>query len=136
MQKPPFPYSYSAKIAGVVIIILSIISFFFRYYEDGTFELNQLATGSSWGFLFIFFSKEKTDDEMIQSLKFKALTWSIIITFSLTCVYNYLFLYWWSKREHNISLSVSAFQFFALMLIIATARFYYLKSQVILNEEK
>jgi hypothetical protein len=136
MQQTPFPYAYSAKIAGVVITILSIISFFSTYYENGTFDLNQLATGTSWGFVFIFFSKEKTDDEMLQSLKFKALTWSIIITFSFTCVFNYLFLYWWFKREHNIPLSVSAFQFFALMLIIATARFYYLKRLVTLNVEE
>lgn len=136
MKQTPFPYSYSAKIAGGVIIIASIISFFSTYYEKGTFDLNQLATGTSWGFLFIFFSKEKTDDEMVQSLKFKALTWSIIISFSFTNVYNYLFLYWWFKREHNITLSISAFQFFALMLIIATARFYYLKRQVTLNEEE
>ncbi len=136
MKQNSFPYSYWTKTFGVVIIIASFISFFSKYYENRIFDLNQLAVGFSWGFVIIFFSREKMDDELIQSLKFQALTWAIIVSFSFTNVYNLLFLNWRFQRAHDITISISAFQFFALMLIIATARFYYLKRQVTLNEEE
>ncbi len=73
---------------------------------------------------------------MIQSLKFKALTWAIMVSFSFTTIYNYLFLNWRYEREHDKTLLISAYEFFASMLIIATARFYYLKRQATLNKEE
>lgn len=112
---------------GVLIIIAGVISFFLQHYKKGVFDFNELAVGLSWGFVFIFFSKEKTDDEMIRSLKFKALAVAVIIAFSITHLYNYLFLNWRLKREDDIILSISAYQFLALTLMIATAYFYYLK---------
>jgi hypothetical protein len=136
MKQTSFPYSYAAKIFAVLIIVCGIISSSLKYYEKGIFDLNELSMNFSWGFLFIFFSKEKTDDEMIESLKFKALTWSIFVTFSFASIYNYLFLNWRYEREHDRTLSISAYLFFSLMLIIATARFYYLKRQATLNKEE
>ncbi len=129
MQKSPFPYSYWTKILGVIIIIAGVISFFQQYHKKGIFDLNELAIGLSWGFVFIFFSKEKTDDEMTHGLKFRALTWAIIIAFSITHLFNYLFLNWRFERRHDMILSVSAYQFLALTLIIATVSFHYLKHQ-------
>ncbi|MGI8634638.1 MAG: hypothetical protein ACR2KZ_04470 [Segetibacter sp.] len=120
----------------MVIIVFGIISSSLKYYEKGIFDLNELSMNFSWGFLFIFFSKEKTDDEMIESLKFKALTWSIFVTFSFASIYNYLFLNWRYEREHDRTFPISAYLFFASMLIIATARFYYLKRQATLIEEE
>ena len=135
MEQNSFPYSYWTKILGFMIIIAGIINFFLKYHKKGIFDLNELAIGFSWGFVFIFFSKEKSDDEMIQGLKFKALTRAIIVTFFITHLYNYLFLNWRFKREHDIILSISAYQFLALTLIIATGSFYYLKHQAMSNEE-
>ena len=136
MRKSSFPYSYWTKILGVVIIVAGVISFFLRYHKRGIFDLNELAIGLSWGFVFIFFSKEKTDDEMIHGLKFRALTWAIIVAFSITHLFNYLFLNWRFERERGMILSVSAYQFLALTLIIATVSFHYLKHQATSNEEQ
>jgi hypothetical protein len=125
-----FPYSYWAKVLGILILGLGIFIFFQRYIRSGVFDLNELAIGFSFGFLFIFFSKEKTDDEMIHDLKFKALARSVIIVFSLTHLYNYVFLNWRFKRENGVILSISAYQFLALTLVFATVLFYFLKHQV------
>ncbi|MGN7721214.1 hypothetical protein [Chitinophaga sp. 22620] len=136
MTQNPFPYSHWAKILGILIIAAGIISFFLQHHKKGVFDFNELAAGLSWGLVFIFFSKEKTDDEMIRSLKFKALARAIIVAFPITHLYNYLFLNWRLKREHDIILSISAYQFLALTLMIATAYFYYLKHQETLNGEE
>lgn len=136
MKQNSFPYGYWTKILGVVIIAAGIISYFLQYYKNGAFDLNELAVGLSWGFVFIFFSKEKTDDEMIQGLKFRSLSKAIIIAFSITQLYNYFFLNLSFKREHDNILSISAYQFLALTLIIATANFHYLKSRSAINEEE
>lgn len=136
MSRNSFPYSYWTKILGVLIIITGIISFFMQYHKKGVYDFNELAIGLSWGFVFIFFSKERTDDEMIRSLKFKALAMAVIVAFSITHLYNYLFLNWRLVREKDIILSISAYQFLALTLMIATGYFYYLKYQITLNEEE
>ena len=136
MKQSPFPYSYWAKILGVLIIIAGIASFFLKYFRKGIFDVNELAIGFSWGLVFCFFSKEKTNDEMIESLKFKALTRAIIVAFFITHLYNYLFLNWRFKREADIILSTYAYQFLALTLIFATGYFYYLKHQSTVNEEE
>jgi len=133
MKTTTFPYAYWTKLLGLLIIIAGITSFFLQYQKKGVFDLNELALGFSWGFIFIFFSKEKTDDEMIHGLKFKALTRAVVVAFFITHLYNYLFLNWRFNREHDLILSISAYQFLALTLIIATAIFYYLKHQATLN---
>ena len=117
----------------MLIVAAGIVSFFLQHHKKGVYDFNELAVGLSWGFVFIFFSREKTDDEMIRSLKFKALTWAIIAAFSITHLYNYVFLNWRLVRERDMILSVSAYQFVALMLMIATGYFYYLKYRVTLN---
>lgn len=133
MKHNPFPYSYWTKILGLLIIIAGAISFFQQYHKKGIFDINVLAIGLSWGLVFIFFSKERTDDEMIHGLKFKALTRAIIVAVSITQLYNYFFLNWRFKRENDIILSISAYQFLALTLIIATISFHYLKYKATLN---
>lgn len=133
MRQNPFPYSYWTKILGVAIIIAGILSFFLQHHKKGVYDFNELAVGLSWGLVFIFFSREKTDDEMVRSLKFKALAIAIIVAFSITHLYNYLFLNWRLERPDDIILSISAYQFLALTLMIATGYFYYLKRQTTLN---
>lgn len=134
MSRNSFPYSYWTKILGILIIIAGIISFFLQHHKKGMYDFNELAVGLSWGFVFIFFSKEKTDDEMVRSLKFKALAIAVIVAFSITHLYNYVFLNWRFERGKDVILSISAYQFLALTLMIATAYFYYLKYQMTLNE--
>src|SRR5688500_10896568 len=100
MKHNSFPYSYWAKILGLVIIAAGVISFFQQYQRKGIFDFNELGVGFSWGLIFIFFSKEKTDDEMVQALKFKALARAVIVAFFITHLYNYLFLNWDFTRAH------------------------------------
>ena len=133
MRQNPFPYSYWTKILGLAIIIAGIVSFFLQHHKKGVYDFNELAVGLSWGLVFIFFSRERTDDEMVRSLKFKALAIAIIVAFSITHLYNYLFLNWRLERPDDIILSISAYQFLALTLMIATGYFYYLKRQATLN---
>ncbi|WP_119079919.1 hypothetical protein [Chitinophaga alhagiae] len=134
MSQNPFPYAYWAKILGVLLILAGIFSFFQQHYKKGVYDLNELAVGLSWGLVFIFFSKERTDDEMVRSLKFKALAVAVIVSFSLTHLYNYVFLNWRLERGHDVILSISAYQFLAITLLIATGYFYYLKRQITFNE--
>ncbi|HZH96635.1 MAG TPA: hypothetical protein VEY06_12150 [Flavisolibacter sp.] len=136
MKRNSFPYSYWTKFLGLLVIIAGVVSFFLQYQKKGIFDFNELAVGLSWGFIFIFFSRERTDDEMIQGLKFRALTWAVIAAFSITHLYNYLFLNWRFKRGHDIILSISAYQFLALTLFIATVSFHWLKYQATLIEEE
>ncbi|MEO6547752.1 MAG: hypothetical protein ABIN94_07115 [Ferruginibacter sp.] len=136
MKQNAFPYSYWTKILGLIIIIAGMVSFFVQYSKKGIFDSNELAIGFSWGLIFIFFSKEKTDDEMIHGLKFKALANALIIAFFITHLYNYLFLNWRFKPGHDLILSISAYQFMALALIIATGSFYYLKHQATTNNDE
>lgn len=114
MKQNAFPYSYYAKIVGLILILAGVFMFFIKYHRKGIYDINELAIGFSWGFMFIFFSKEKTDDEMIQTLKFKALARAMIISFDFTHLYNYIFLNWQLKRPNGIVLSVSAYQFLPL----------------------
>lgn len=134
MKTSSFPYAYWAKILGLLIILAGVTSFFLQHQKKGVFDLNELALGLSWGFIFIFFSREKTDDEMIHVLKFRALTSALIAAFTLTHLYNYLFLNWRYEREHDMILSISAYQFVALTLIMATANFYFLRRQASLSD--
>lgn len=136
MQGTSFPYSYWTKILGMIIIVAGVISFFRQYLGKGVWDVNELAIGLSWGFVFIFFSKEKTDDEMIHGLKFRALTRAVIIAFSATHLFNYIFLNWHFNRGRDMIHSISAYQFLALTLIIATISFHYLKHQATSNEER
>ena len=133
MREKDFPWSYWTKILGLLIIVVGIISFFLKHSRKGVYDYNEVAIGLSWGLVFIFFSKEKTDDEMMRGLKFKALTRSLIIAFFITHLYNYLFLNWYYKRNQDLLLSISAYQFLALTLIIATISFYYYRNQSTVN---
>jgi hypothetical protein len=123
------------KFLGVGIILLGVFSFFRQHYRKDVFDFNELAIGLSWGLVFIFFSKEKADDEMVHELKFKALTRAVISSFLATHLYNYFFLNWRFNREYDVILSISAYQFLALTMIIATTIFYFLKHQVTANEQ-
>ena len=134
MKNSSFPYSYWVKFLGAGIILLGVYSFLRQYLVKDIIDTNELAIGLSWGLLFIFFSKEKADDEMIHELKFRSLTRAVITAFVITLLYNYLVLNWRLKRDQDMILSISAYQFLALTMLMATALFYYYRSQAAINE--
>lgn len=129
MRDNSFPYAFWTKVLGALIAVASIVNFVAQYNKTGKFDLNELCLGLSWGLLFIFFSKEKVDDEMMQRLKFKALARATIVAFFIAHLYNYLFLNWNHELHRDSILSISAYQFMALTLIIAYVVFQYLKRQ-------
>lgn len=136
MTQKPFPYAPWTKLIGCLAVLAGIFSFFNQYRKTGVFDYNELAVGACFGFLFIFFSREKMDDEMVHQLKFKALTRAVIITFFLMHLYNYIFLNWRFSRDKDSILSISAYQFLAVTLIIATGIFYFQKRQNALKGEE
>lgn len=129
MQDKSFPYGYWIKMLGIFIVVAGIINCIIEYYNKTPTNVNGLAMGLSWGFVFIFFSKERTDDEMMQGLKFKALATAVIVAFSITQLYNYIFLNRGFERHGEVH-SISAYQFLSFTLILATGYFYYLKYQI------
>jgi hypothetical protein len=129
MEKRIFPYAPWVKGLGWLIFFIGIFSFFNQYRKKGIFDYNELSIGACYGFLFIFFSREKTDDEMIHELKYKALARSVIITFFLTHLYNYIFLNWSFQRGSDMILSISAYQFLAITLVMATGIFHFQRSR-------
>jgi len=130
MKSSSFPYSYWIKVLGAAITVLGMISFVIKHQKKGIFDLDELAVAVSWGFLFIFFSRERTDDEMTESLKFKALTRALIISFSATHLFNYVFLKQQLTVPDGVILPISVYQFFALTLLIAICTFYYQKHRI------
>jgi hypothetical protein len=72
-----FAYSYHLKIVGILLILWGMYSFIANYWLHQIADLNLLTGLSSWGLVFIFFSKEKVDDERIHQMKFQALTWAL-----------------------------------------------------------
>ena len=136
MKKRAFPYAPWFKGLGLVLILIGITSFIYRYNKNGVFDYNELAIGLCFGLLFIFLSKEKVDDEMIHHLKFKALTKAVFVSFFLMHLYNYFFLNWRFNRENGMILSISAYQFLAITLILATCIFYFEKKQIEVKGEE
>lgn len=127
MSDNSFPYSYWFKILGLLMVLAGIVFFARTYFHQDRLDFNDLSVGMSWGLVFIFFSRERQDDEMIHSLKYKALTRAIIIVFFITQSYNYIFLNWNFKRGRDTIQSISAYQFMALALLVATGYFYLLR---------
>lgn len=135
MEQKIFPYAPWFKALGGLIVLLGAAGFFNQYRKTGVFDYNELAVGACVGFLFIFFSREKTDDEMIRQLKFRAITRSVFITFFATHLYNYFFLNWRFETGRSTILSVSAYQFLAVTLILATGLFYFQKWYALKGQE-
>jgi CDP-diglyceride synthetase len=122
-----FAYSYWMKIVGILLIVWGIYRFFSNYREYDVIDLNLISSLSCWGLVFIFFSKEKTDDERIHQMKFQALTWAVPIGLFATHLINYWFL---GKSEYNSSSimdSISAYHALLLILLLAFGLFHYLK---------
>jgi hypothetical protein len=120
-------YSYRLKIIGILLLVWSIISFFLKYANHSIWDFELFAGLFSWGLCFIFFSKEKIDDERIHYLKFRALAWGAPLGLFITHLINYFFLSPQEPDSGKYVQSISAYASFALVLLIATAIFHFLK---------
>lgn len=126
-MKNLFAYSHKMKVLGLMLILWGIYSFVSKYWQHNLVDLNLMASLACWGLVFIFFSKEKIDDERVHQAKFQALTWSVPAGLFITHLINYVAL---SKAEpDSVTLidSISAYQSLALILLLAFGMFHYLK---------
>ena len=120
-------YSYRWKIVGIACILWGVFSFFKKYMNYAIWDINLISGLICWGLCFIFFSKERPDDERIHYLKFRALTWGLPTGLLITHLINYFFL---NQEEPNSSTyvqSISAYSSFAIVLIIAICTFRFFK---------
>lgn len=121
-----FAYSYQMKIVGILLICWGIYSFSSKYLQFHLVDFTLLTGLSCWGLVFIFFSKEKIDDERIHQLKFRALTWAVPVGLFITHLINYFLL---SKPEPNagqLMESIPAYHSLALILLLSLVVFHYL----------
>lgn len=122
-----FAYSYKMKVVGLLLILWGIYSFASKYWQFNLIDLNLLSSLSCWGLVFIFFSKEKIDDERVHQAKFQALAWAVPVGLFITHLINYAFL---AKPEPDSGIlidSISAYHSLVLILLLALGVFHYLK---------
>jgi hypothetical protein len=120
-------YSYRWKIAGILFILWGIVSFLFKHRRFAIWDLNLLSGLICWGLCFIFFSKERTDDERVHHLKFRAVTWGLPTGLLITHLINYFFLSQEEPDSGKYVQSISAYSSAAIVLVITLSTYYYLK---------
>lgn len=118
MFKMLFPYHPAVKILGAALLLFAGAGVVYKIlvlHDYVSFApAFQIA---SLGLVFIFFSKEKYDDERIHQIKFRALTWGVLTAYFVTLGVTYLFR------------TLSAHEFLCLALLLTTAMFYFLKQR-------
>jgi hypothetical protein len=115
------------KIVGILLICWGIYSFSSKYRQLHLVDLNLLAGLSCWGLVFIFFSKEKIDDERIHQLKFQALTWAVPTGLFITHLINYIFLTTPESNAAGLFESIPAYHSIVMILLLSLGLFHYLK---------
>ncbi len=124
---PVFTYSHKMKLVGLLLMLWGVYSFLSKYWRSDIADLNLIAGVWCWGLVFIFFSREKNDDERIHQLKFQALTWALPVGLFITHLVNYLFLSVQEPDSGKPIESISAYPSLALILLLALGVFHYLK---------
>jgi hypothetical protein len=122
-----FAYSHKLKFLGMLLILWGSYLFASKYWQHHLLDLNLLSSLSCWGLIFIFFSKEKIDDERVHQIKFQALTWAVPSGLAITQLVNYFIL---DKARYNsgkILESISAYQSLVVILLLAFGLFHFLK---------
>ncbi len=122
-----FTYSYRMKIVGTLLICWGIYAFFSKYRQYDLVDLNLLSSLSCWGLVFIFFSKEKIDDERVHQVKFQSLTWAVPTGLFITHLINYFFLGQAEPDSGKLIGSISAYESLVIILLLAFGLFHYLK---------
>lgn len=117
MTKVLFPYHPAVKILGVLLLLFACTGIIYKILNQH--DDSSLTPGLqvfSLGLIFIFFSKEKHDDERIHQLKFQSLTWGVLTSYFVTLTITYFFR------------APSTHEFLCLALLLTTAMFYILKN--------
>lgn len=123
----PFVYSYKLKLVGILLLLWGLYSSAVKYERYQLMDLNLLSGLWCWGLVFIYFSKEKIDDERIHLVKFQALTWAVPVGLTITHLLNYFFLNPQEPDSGKVMQSISAYPSLVIILVLALALFHYLK---------
>jgi hypothetical protein len=114
---PAFIYPRIMKILGLAILLFAstgmLYQYSFREIVDTTTPFNLM----SLGLFFIFFSREKIEDERVHQIKFRALTAGFLTA--------YLSMYSFTVFSYTLAVH----EFIVMVLIIATVTFYIAKSR-------
>lgn len=120
-------YSHQLKYVGLGLLVIALVLFIAQWAITGlpNLELSQLST---IGLVFIFFSKEKYNDERIIQLKYKALTigitLGIIISMLIGWYVNHINGY---QSGSDQWFALSAFEYLTIAFLISLVCFQYLK---------
>ena len=118
MNKTLFPYHPAVKFLGLAVLMFAVIGLCYKLINQHDYR--SFATGfqvASLGLVFIFFSKERQEDERIHQLKFQSLTWGMLTAYFIMLGITYLLR------------APSAHEFLCLALLLTTAMFYILKQR-------
>lgn len=118
MVKALFPYHPAVKLLGIGLLIFACSGVVYKTVRQHDFASFAPAFQiASLGLVFIFFSKEKYDDERVHQIKFRSLTWGVLTAYFLTLLFTYLF------RVPSVH------EFLCLALLLTTGMFYVLKQR-------
>lgn len=127
MQKHLFIYPYYFKFLGLILLAFALFILVKRYLSFGIFDLKAFSTPASFAFMFIYFSKEKDQDERIILLKYKALSLAIPVVAILFSLLDYSVNFKGYSIETDSWFSHSAFEYLAISLLAANGVFQLLK---------
>lgn len=122
-----FAYSFKMKVVGTLLICWGFYAFFSKYRQYDLVDLNLLSGLLCWGLVFIFFSKERIDDERVHQMKFQSLAWAVPVGLFISHLVNYLFLTGDESDSGKLIESISAYQSLVIILLLAFGLFHYLK---------
>lgn len=113
-----FPYHRGVKALGVVILLFAIAGLLWKIFQGQTiFPLDPVPQLIGLGLVFIFFSKEKVEDERIHYLKFQALSIGFLSCFFMSMGFNSLY-------------QLSAPEFIASTMLFTTSVYYFFKRKI------
>ena len=120
-------YSHQLRYVGLGLLIIAVVLFIAQWAITGSpnLELSQLST---IGLVFIFFSKEKYNDERIIQLKYKALTIGITLGIIISILIG-----WYVNQVNGYQsrsdqwFVLSAFEYLTIAFLISLVYFQYLK---------
>jgi hypothetical protein len=112
---PTFIYPRIMKILGLAILLFSVTGMLYQYGFRESVNTTTPFNLMSLGLFFIFFSRERIEDERIHQIKFRALAAGFLTA--------YLLMYSFTFFSHTLAVH----EFIVMVLSISTVTFYIAK---------
>jgi hypothetical protein len=130
MSQITFPYpSWTKSVAFFLIFVWAPFSFFRKYLAFDLIDIEMAAQPVCIGLVILFFSREKSDDERIHYLKFRALAFAVLNGLILSWLITKVLYNWNYSVKHDYTYPISASVFLIITIITAYARLFYLKAR-------